>query len=207
MDANEAKLATLNGPFFKADQHTFSNLLMDESFGAVSPNRGSFSGTFWNTCQAMARLVKTDSKGNTIEALCFQSLFCTLLHRRDLTSHWGVPQLKVVCKRLQAFDEKVAWRQNKQQNWWTKTLSLQLANWSCNTPTHQFIFEIERIKSCGSLSFIPHFMLHSAWSNLYSKPEMADDGRRSQLLATRPVYAEGIIKSKHRTVANDGRSS
>lgn len=66
MDANEAKLATLNGPFFKADQHTFLNLLMDESFGAVSPNRGSFSGTFWKTCQAVARLVKTDCKESKI---------------------------------------------------------------------------------------------------------------------------------------------
>lgn len=70
--------------------------------------------------------------------------------------------------------------------------------------TRQFIL---KKKSLGLLLLILHFMLHSARSNLYSQPEMADDGRCSQLLATITVNAEGIIKSKHTTVANDGRST
>lgn len=72
MGANEAKLATLNGPFFKAshNQQTFLNLLMDESFGAVRPERRSFSGTFCpcvrNAYQFIARFSKTDENKQII---------------------------------------------------------------------------------------------------------------------------------------------
>lgn len=103
----------------------------------------------------------------------------------------------LLMKRFQFWTKKLT-----KQKWGTKTLSPQLA-----TLRPQPVNLFWKKKSVGLLLLILHFMLHSARSNLYSQPEMADDGRCSQLLATITVNAEGIIKCKHTTVANDGRST